>query len=111
MKDYEFNGKIYKISQNGIVYSPTGKIMALIDNGTGYLQVTLNSGNMRKKIYIHRLVWETFNGQIPTNLEVDHLDENKSNNNLSNLTLVTRKENMTKMLKSNPHILLNLKQY
>lgn len=47
-----------------------------------------------KKIYVHRLVWETFNSKILENYEIDHIDSNKQNNALSNLRCVTHKENM-----------------
>ena len=46
-----------------------------------------------KMTYVHRIVWETFMGEIPKNLEVDHVDGNPHNNNLENLRLVTRKQN------------------
>jgi hypothetical protein len=42
---------------------------------------------------VHRLVWECFNGVIPNKLEIDHIDRNPSNNNLSNLRLVNSYEN------------------
>lgn len=65
----------------------------------------IRSYKRRTKHYIHRVVWESFNGQIPEGLEIHHIDE------LTNLTLVTRKDNMKLMLKSNPHVLKNLRQY
>ena len=43
--------------------------------------------------YVHRLVYETYMGEIPENLEVDHIDENPHNNKLENLRLVTAKQN------------------
>ena len=66
-----------------------------------YLQVGLfNEFNRRNKygkvpkmLYVHRLVYETYMGEIPENLEVDHIDENPHNNHLENLRLVTRKQN------------------
>lgn len=109
----------YQVSDCGKVFSkdrPQGnrtlkaKEMALVSNGTGYLQVTLNKNNKRKKLYIHRLVWETFNSLIPEGYEIDHVDSDKSNNKLTNLQLFTRKENMKKCLKENPHIEDNLVQ-
>lgn len=45
-------------------------------------------------ISIHRLVWETFKGEIPEGMVIDHIDGNRSNNSLSNLRLVTQSENM-----------------
>lgn len=51
-------------------------------------------------VYVHRLVYEAFNGEIPDGLEIDHIDRNKHNNNPDNLRLVTRSENMTNIIRS-----------
>lgn len=56
----------------------------------GYFRVSVN-----KKLYlVHRLVVETFIGLIPKGMEVDHLDRNVANNDLSNLRVCSHKENM-----------------
>ena len=56
----------------------------------GYLMVSVN-----KKLYlVHRLVVETFIGFIPKGMEVDHLDRDVANNDLSNLRVCSHKENM-----------------
>ncbi len=49
-------------------------------------------------------MWIAFNGEIPEGYEIDHDDNDKSNNALSNLNLKTRKENMDKMLIHRPYI-------
>jgi len=46
----------------------------------------------RKKL--HCLVWECFNGPIPKGLQVNHIDNDKVNNRLSNLELITPSENI-----------------
>ena len=51
-------------------------------------------------VLIHRLVYETFNGEIPEGLEIDHIDRNKHNNKPENLRLVTRSENMANRTRS-----------
>lgn len=118
-KDIQSYEDMYHITKCGRVFSKDrfsvnriikAKEMSLVSNGTGYLQVTLNKDSKRKKYYIHRLVWETFNGSIPKGYEVDHIDCDKNNNALCNLQLMTRKENMAKCLKHNPHIENNLVQ-
>lgn len=43
--------------------------------------------------YAHRHIWRAFNGDIPEGMEIDHIDTNRGNNNLSNLRLVSKKEN------------------
>ena len=66
----------------------------------GYREVclsTLIDGNHKRKYKrLHRLIWETFNGDIPNNLTIDHIDNNKQNNNINNLQLLTRGDNTSK---------------
>lgn len=42
---------------------------------------------------VHRIVVETFLGEIPKNYEVNHIDGCKTNNRLNNLEIVTKSEN------------------
>lgn len=42
--------------------------------------------------YLHRAVWEHFNGKIPKGYVVHHVDFNPANNDISNLTLLTKAE-------------------
>lgn len=59
----------------------------------GYKNVTLSKNGKTKTIEVHKLVYEAFNGKVPDNMQVNHIDENHHNNNLSNLNLLTPKEN------------------
>lgn len=59
----------------------------------GYYRVILYKNSIKKKYYVHRLVWIAFNGQIPENIQVNHINEIKTDNRLENLNLMTRKEN------------------
>lgn len=98
----------YTVSIDGIVVSHKhGKTRVLkpllvSQSVKKYLQVGLfNDHNRRnskgekvpKFTYVHRIVWETYMGEIPDKLEVDHIDENPHNNHLENLRLVTSKQN------------------
>ena len=47
----------------------------------------------RKEFYINRLVFQTFIGEIPKDKMVDHENQIKTDNNASNLRLLTRSEN------------------
>ena len=62
-------------------------------NSCGYFQVGLFKNSIGKFYMVHRLVFETFNGTIPEGLQVNHINEIKSDNRLSNLNLMTPKEN------------------
>lgn len=64
------------------------------DNGNGYQVVSLRFNNKRQNFYVHRLVAEYFLGGIPNGYEINHLDYDKKNNNVSNLEVCTRKRNM-----------------
>ena len=60
-------------------------------NNYGYEFICYNSS---KIVYVHRLVYEAFKGEIPDGMEIDHIDRNRRNNNPENLRLATRVENM-----------------
>ena len=60
---------------------------------SGYYMIGLRKQSIQKKYLVHRLVWEAFNGTIPEGYEINHLDERTINNELSNLNLVTHREN------------------
>lgn len=79
----------YYVSKEGIVLNSSGRILEGNERN-GYLRVNLINGHRS----IHRLVWETFKGEIPEGMVIDHIDGNRSNNSLSNLRLVTQSENM-----------------
>ena len=59
----------------------------------GYCKVYLTINRVTKSFLVHRLVYASFMGVIPEGVQIDHIDGNKENNNLSNLRLATAKEN------------------
>ena len=59
----------------------------------GYMRVDLSKNGKAKRYYVHRIVYEAFMGNIPKGYEINHIDENKSNNNISNLELCTHIQN------------------
>ena len=60
----------------------------------GYYQIGLHKNSKVRFYLVHRLVWFVFNGQIPEDMQVNHINEIKSDNRLSNLNLMTAKENI-----------------
>ena len=86
-----FEGR-YEVSNLGNVKSLIRNRLLKPATNQKYLYVILGKNTNRK--YVHRAVWEAFNGPIPDGLQINHIDENKLNNSLTNLSLVTPRENM-----------------
>ena len=91
-----YEGK-YKIYEDGRVWSNYyNKFMKTHPDGCGYYQVGLSKDKKKKKFLLHRLLALHFIPN-PNNLpEVDHIDVNRKNNDLSNLQWITVKENRNK---------------
>lgn len=82
----------YYISEDGHVRSPKGTLASKLMRNGYYV----TSAQYEKKTYYfleHRVVWVWNNGPIPKGLVINHKDYVRSNNVLSNLELMTQKEN------------------
>ena len=88
------NGKIIrtdKISKNGKALKRKELFPTKAKNG--YRTVRLyNKDGVMKQFYLHRLIWEAFNGEIPEGYEIDHLID-RSENMLYHLRMVKHKDN------------------
>jgi len=88
--DYE----TYSISDLGNVRNDaTGRILKPGKDTGGYFIVTLCKNGIKKTITVHRLVALTFIENPENKKCVDHIDGNKTNNNLTNLRWATLTEN------------------
>ena len=95
-KDIHGYEGLYRISNFGQVYSvKRKKLLKLINSHHGYKRVRLYTNiNEWKTFAVHRLVAQKFIPN-PNNLpEVNHKDDNHSNNNVDNLEWCTRKYNV-----------------
>ena len=71
-----------------------GRILRLFTDGLGYLRAQLYSNSKRKSFLVHRLVAQAFLPN-PDNLpQVNHIDENPSNDNVDNLEWCDGKYNV-----------------
>jgi len=110
VKGYESR---YKVSNLGRVksfkrvvrISPTrtctygGRLMVPCLDSTGRYATCLRKNNTSKSYTIHRIVAITFlnyNDNNKYDFVVDHIDENPHNNHLSNLQVITQRENTHK---------------
>lgn len=100
IKDYE---GLYKVSNLGNIksigrynkrgYELRSRVKKLTKRHDGYLVVSLSNNGLKKTKTVHRLVMLSFIPN-PNNLsEINHIDEDKSNNILSNLEWSTTRYN------------------
>ena len=61
-------------------------------NGVVYKKTT--NGHFNRALGIQQAVWMYFNGDIPDGCEIHHVDQNKANNDLSNLRCLTKGEHV-----------------
>ena len=94
-KDIE--GFDYEVSNFGTVRNKkTNNVLKPFLSKNNYLQVKI--GNPQKNQYFHYLVAKTFLNYKKTvrNIVIDHKDNDRSNNHISNLQIVSNVVNTTK---------------
>ena len=57
------------------------------DSRTGYYLCTRRVNGSRPRL--HRYIWEKYNGPIPKGFHIHHIDGDKDNNDISNLTVIS----------------------
>ncbi len=100
-KDIKNYKKIYQVSNFGEVKSSARTKERILKAGIdkrGYRFVILQKNGTTKCVRVHLLVWDTFgdnkrNGRI---LQVDHINNDKTDNRIENLQLLTNRENCSK---------------
>lgn len=91
----------YYVTDDGRVWSEKSKrFLSTQKDKDGYLKVRLRSNDLpaegRHRYSVHRLVLENFCPvENMENLQVNHIDGNKENNNLYNLEWVSCKQNIS----------------
>jgi len=80
----------YKVSSAGLVYSKhKNQLKATKKNNRGYVQVSLHKDGKEHMLLLHRVVAMAFIPN-PNNLpQINHIDEDKENNRVSNLEWCT----------------------
>ena len=89
----------YAANKDGdVINLKTKKIMNKCKNNSGYLYFGIYNKKLKKPISYaqHRFVYEVFKGKIPPHLEIDHINNIKTDNQIKNLQLLTHKKNVEK---------------
>jgi hypothetical protein len=61
---------------------------------SGYKSIRLSIDKKGRTYRIHQLVVKSFISEVPIGYVIDHIDRDKSNNFLSNLRIVTQRQNL-----------------
>ena len=99
----KYNAKYDRwVSKDGLIYRYDKKndklvLCKLSVSNIGYSGVKC-SKPCRKVVSTHRMVYETFVGEIPQGYEIDHINTIRDDNRLENLRIVTHKENLNNPL-------------
>lgn len=104
----QFKDTRYYCDEDGNIYSDhSHKILKPLlrgRSGKKYLYIDINFGEGQKHYYIHRIVYETWIGDIPNNTYVLHKDDNQFNNNINNLYLSNQKQNIKDCIDNNHRV-------
>lgn len=75
-----------------------GRIMKLCPNDEGYLKTAFTVNSIYKSQTAHIIIFYSFNPDVlpKKGYEVDHIDDDKSNNRPGNLRQIKQRENSTK---------------
>jgi hypothetical protein len=84
----------YEVDEDGNVRNvKTQRVLKNWNMGSGYRATTIINEKGQKRSYIHRIVALTWISEQPDGCNIDHIDRNKLNNNVSNLRWVSFSKN------------------
>ena len=87
MKD--FLNSLYDY-RDGKIYKKGGDKPCGYGKPNGYVQTYVSKTGKR---YVHRLIWEMHNGEIPAGMEIDHLNGVRDDNRIENLRCASAADN------------------
>lgn len=86
----------YEVFEDGRIWSYSHKKWLKPKIDDGYQRVHLSDNEGKRKWYlVHRIVYESFTrSPIPDGMQINHINEIKTDNRFENLNLMTQKENI-----------------
>lgn len=96
-------GRLRVDADAGLVYAPKSntpskQVGALTRKG--YLRLCITVAGRQHHFMVHRIVWVSVHGPIPSGHEIDHADRVKTNNRIGNLEAVPGVVNMQRATKA-----------
>jgi hypothetical protein len=93
------NDGTYNVNEAGQVFDKNGKELVFSPNNYGYRKLRVLIDGVLKGLCVHRMVYIKFKDSDSVDShQIDHKDDDKTNNALSNLELVTNGENVRRSL-------------
>lgn len=84
----------YQVSNLGYVVGARGKVLKEDTNSVGYKRITLCKDGIPYRVFVHRLVAEHFVPNPNDYRYVNHIDGDRTNNEVSNLEWCTASYNV-----------------
>ena len=81
-------GNIINLSKN--------KLVPIYDSGYGYKVFEIYFISKKPRYRVNRFFWECYNGIISDKLQIDHINNNKTDNRLENLQCIPPSQNSKK---------------
>ena len=92
----------YCVDECGEVISHLSMLPIAQTKSNGYSRVALYNEGKRKNLRVHRLVAMAFIPNPDSLPDVDHIDENKDNNHVSNLQWISKASNTVRSIHLHP---------
>lgn len=89
------SGKVYRTrGPGGVLFNEPQEMQGT--NMNGYLVVNIRNGATKLQCRVHRIIWISQNGVIPDGYVIDHINNDKTDNRIENLQILTPQENSAK---------------
>lgn len=95
----------YNAKTGQLINKKSGKPVGSLDKSTGYIRYRFNGKNHR----VHRLIWVWNHGAVPDGFIVDHKFNDRTDNRIESLRLLTTKENAENIKSGNKNNQIGLR--